>query len=144
MPQKDLSFKTALKRDKPSKPLTVLKDLKLLKGDLLDYGCGQGFDAGYFEMDKYDPYYSPDHPKSKYDTITCVYVLNVLHPNKEKDVLNDIKSLLKKSGVAYIAVRRDVKSDTYTDKGTFQRNVLLPLPVIFENPWCCIYKLKKE
>ena len=144
MSSKDLSHKTARKRNSPSKPLSILNELNLLKGDMLDYGCGHGTDAGYFNMDKYDRYYFPTPPKKQYDTITCLYVLNVLHPNKEKEIIKNIKSLLKSSGFAYIAVRRDVKEDGYTSIGTFQRNVLLPLPIIFENPWCCIYKLKKK
>ncbi len=49
-----------------------------------------------------------------------------------ESVLKKIRGLLKDNGVAYIAVRRDVKQDGYTNKMTYQRNVVLDLPVLTE------------
>jgi hypothetical protein len=58
--------------------MRFLNSLGLLRGKMLDYGCGRGFDAEYYGMDKYDPHYAPEFPKIKFDTITCNYVLNVV------------------------------------------------------------------
>ena len=134
---------TAISRTKPSKPMQILEEKELLKGTLLDYGCGKGFDADYYNMDKYDPKFYPKLPRKKYNTVTCNYVVNVILPNKQKEVLDSIKSKLRLGGVAYISVRRDIKKEGYTSKGTYQRNVFLDLPVLKETDKFCIYILKK-
>ena len=61
----DNSHKTAIKRNKLSAPMRYLSENNLLKGDLLDYGCGRGDDADLLSMDKYDP-----PIVLSYDTIT--------------------------------------------------------------------------
>lgn len=77
--------------------------------DLLDYGCGKGFDADYYGLDRYDPHYFPELDRSKqYDYIFCNYVLNVVDEKTECDIILDIHSLLKPTGKAYFAVRRDM------------------------------------
>jgi len=57
--------------------------------------------------------------------------------------LRKLKGLLSKDGVAYITVRRNVKRARYTTKGTYQRNVVLNLPVVTENSDFCTYQLRK-
>ena len=47
----------AMKRKSPSKASEIICELKLLSNDVLDYGCGYGFDADYYGWEKYDPYY---------------------------------------------------------------------------------------
>jgi hypothetical protein len=137
--------KTAISRTKPAKPMTILSDKGLLKGKKLDYGCGKGLDAETFKMEKFDPHYFPDKPKSLFDTITCQYVLNVVEKEKEAAILKDIQKLLKKEGKAYITVRRDIQKEGLTSKKTFQRNVVLDLPVISEKKnGFCIYELSKN
>lgn len=136
------STDTAISRTTPSKPLQILSEKGLLKGRMLDYGCGRGYDAEFYGMDAYDPHYKPTPPTGKFDTITCTYVLNTLHLKAVEEVLSKIKNLLKKSGAAYIAVRRDIVEGGYTSSGTFQRNVKLNLPVIHEDCRRCIYKMK--
>lgn len=127
------SHKTAIRRTKISAPMKHLCDAGLLFGRMLDYGCGRGFDADQFGMEKYDPYFCSSLPEGKFDVITCNYVLNVLeHDVQIESVLKKIRGLLKDNGVAYIAVRRDVKQDGYTNKMTYQRNVVLDLPVLTE------------
>ncbi len=74
---------TAKKRDCISMPTRKLLDLGLLKGEILDYGCGYGKDvellkAKGFNVTGYDAYYFKDLPIRKYDTIICNYVLNVI------------------------------------------------------------------
>jgi ATP adenylyltransferase len=138
----DLSYKTAKTRNSPSKPMQLLHERGLLRGRMLDFGCGKGFDAEYFGMDAFDPHYNPRFPLGKYDTITCIYVLNTLHPSKVDELLETLMQHLKEKGNAYIAVRRDVEKERYTSTGTFQRNVKLPLPIIYEDSRTCIYRMK--
>ena len=131
------TFKTAITRNRPSLPARYLKSQGLLKGKMLDYGCGKGLDAKCYDMDKYDPYYAPKrNQRGKYDIITCTYVLCVLSKSKQKMVIENIRNLLRKNGVAYISVRRDLKEP----KGD-QRIVNLNLPIIKETSGYCIYKL---
>jgi ATP adenylyltransferase len=140
--EEDLSFKTAKTRKVPSKPIQLLAERGLLKGRKLDYGCGKGTDAQEYGMTAYDPHFNPVEPTGDFDTITCIYVLNTIHPLEGDRVLAKIKALLKVGGFAYIAVRRDVATEGYTRSGTFQRNVKLPLPIIYEDGRCCVYKMK--
>jgi len=55
----------AMKRKSPSKSSLILKDLKILSDDVLDFGCGYGFDADLYEWSKYDPYYHDVFPNKK-------------------------------------------------------------------------------
>jgi len=135
------SHLTAITRTKLSKPIKILRKKKLIVGDVLDYGCGKGFDADYYEFDKYDPHYSPQKPKGKYDTVLCHFVLNVLGINLESKVLKKLKKYIKRGGDAYITVRRDLRKEGYTKKGTYQRKVYLALPIIYEDSDICIYHL---
>ena len=122
----------------------------LLKGEILDYGCGFGTDAGYlseygFNVDKYDNYYFKDYPQKKYDTITCIYVLNVLKPIEQSHVLMEVCELLKHGGKAYFVVRRDIKYEGFRihkihKKPTYQNNVRLPYKSVFLNDFCEIYE----
>lgn len=125
--------------------MRYLNSRGLIRGwDILDYGCGRGFDAKQFSMDKYDPYFFPDKPKKMYDLIVCHFVLNVVEEQEAKEILLDIKSMLVLGGCAYITVRRDVKKEGYTSKGTYQRNVVLNLPVLHQTANYCIYLLDRE
>ncbi len=135
------SHKTAITRKNPSVPMRHLDKKNLLLGDLLDYGCGKGFDADHFNMDKYDPHYAPETPNKTYDTITCNYVFNVVEPHEEAALLHKIYTFLKPEGCAYITVRRDIKTEGYTSKKTYQRNVELSLPVLRETSTYCTYIL---
>jgi len=116
---------------------------KLLIGHVLDFGCGKGKDSNFYKLEKYDPYFFPNKPQEKFNTIACIYVLNVLEPDKEDEILEYIKSLLTEKGIAYLAVRRDIKKEGFTAHHTYQRNVILSLPVLVENSRFCIYQLDK-
>lgn len=141
------SHLTAITRKNPSRPMKVLDKEGLLKGKMLDFGCGKGFDADYFKMDKYDPHHFNSYDiltgvtAQDYDVITCNYVLNVLSIDQENTAINQIKDLLKTGGVAYITVRRDIIKEGFTKKGTYQRNVTLHLPILKETKGFCIYIL---
>ena len=124
------SHLTAIVRKQPSLPITLLKGKGLIKPKVLDYGCGRGFDAKHLKCDKYDPYYAPDEPRAKYQTILCTYVLNVVRKEEESKILKAIQKLLLPQGRAYITVRRDIKAD-YETKNGIQRVVVLPLPTVW-------------
>ena len=134
--------------------MQYLADNNLLKSDMLDYGCGRGGDSlnltsvlgDDFVCWKYDPHYQPkefDPTRCSFDVITCHYVLNVVDVAEGKKILKKIKALLADNGTAYITVRRNIKKEGFTSKGTYQRNVKLKLPVVTENSSFCIYKLTK-
>jgi len=111
---------------------------------MLDFGCGRGLDATTYGLDKYDPHYFPekDWKVEAYDVITCNYVLNVIPTKKERTaVIEDIRNLLTKGGIAYITVRRDIKTQGYTKRGTFQENITLNLAKLWENSSYCTYVL---
>lgn len=143
---KDLSYKTAITRTKISAPTRLLftqgkfnKDF-----DVLDYGCGKGFDADTLGFDKYDPHYFNTFPTKQYDIIVCNYVLNVVPKELELGIIREIKALLKPMGTAYITVRRDIKKEGITKTGTFQRNVHLPFVIHEENNNYCMYRFLIE
>jgi len=139
---KNMSWRTAISRNKPSAPMTFLNGQHRLAGRLLDYGCGKGFDADCFSMEKYDPHFMTKRPEGFYDTITCVYVLNVVDKKEQEEILKSIRNLLSPNGVAYIAVRRDMKED-YKTALSVQRIVKLPYPVVQEEAGHCIYMMSK-
>jgi hypothetical protein len=141
----NLSYKTAIKRSALSAPLKWLLSKGMISDTHLDYGCGRGDDAEAMGYDKYDPWYFPELPTKQYLSITCLYVLNVIKTKKErKDVIKKLKQYLKPGGVAYIAVRRDIKKEGKTSIGTYQYNVELNLPVVRETKGFAIYEVKKK
>lgn len=109
-------YLTAIKRTDISVPTRYLLKHDLLKGRILDYGCGFGFDTdelkrqGY-DITGYDYYYRPDYPGEKFDTIICNYVLNVLEPYAQAEVMMNVTNLLHPKGSAFFAVRRDLKEE---------------------------------
>lgn len=145
---------TAKKREKLSFPVRWLERNGYLKGRILDYGCGFGTDAdflkklNYSNLSKYDKHYYPDYPTTKFDTIICSYVLNVLEKQEQAQVIMEISELLIDNGNAYFAVRRDIKYEGYRlhkiyKKHTYQSNVVLPFNSIFNNEFVEIYEYRK-
>lgn len=133
-------LKTALHRKSLSVPMRILKEKNLLKGTILDFGCGNGDDvkllqkAGFniFGYDKFNSVYKEDRLlKIHYDTLTCNYVFNVMDNLEEHYQL--IETLKKLSDDIYITVRSDIKAKQdnwvfdehsqgyWTSKGSFQR-----------------------
>jgi len=135
-PQNPNSHLTVKERTQASFPVRYLLNQGLLHGRILDFGCGLGVDvaflqAGGFEATGYDPHYAPDPPQGKFDTILCLYVLNVLLPEEQAHVLMAIAELLKPEGRAYFAVRRDIQRDGFRthvkhNVSVYQCNVRLP------------------
>jgi len=146
----EFSYLTAKDRDSLSFPAKILLERNLLKGEILDYGCGKAKDVEVlnsksYNVDAYDKYYFPEYPTKKYDTILCLYVLNVLLPEEQTLCLIEISRLLKTNGKAYFAVRRDIKYEVFRihkkyQKQTYQCNVILPYKSIFQNENLEIYE----
>lgn len=144
------SHLTAKEREFLSFPAKILLNKNLLKGEVLDFGCGFGNDVKVLKekginIDGYDKHYFPDYPTKRYDTIICFYVLNVLLPEEQATVLMELSQLIKPTGKVYIAVRRDIKYPGYRthkihQKKTYQCNVILNSKSIFKNDNCEIYE----
>lgn len=149
-PQNPNSHLTIKDRKQPSFPLRFIINNKLIRGRILDFGSGLGADVTFlqekgFDITGYDPYYSPTVPQGKFDTILCIYVLNVLLPEEQSHVLMAISELLKPGGKAFFAVRRDILRDgfrTHVKYGvnTYQCNVKLPYKSILITNHCEIYE----
>ena len=152
MTKNKYSHLTAKEREKMSFPSRILYERGLLKGNVLDFGCGHGKDVEELQqkkisIDGYDPYYQPNIKREKYDTIICNYVLNVLEAQDQAKVLFEVSQLLKIGGKAYFSVRRDVKRSGFRKhyihkEHTYQTNVLLPFSSIFLNENLEIYEFQ--
>lgn len=148
--QNKFSHLTAKERVYLSFPAQFLLDKNLLQGKILDFGCGFGNDVKIlqkkgFDITGYDPYYFSEYPNEKFDTIICFYVLNVLFPEEQANVLMEVAHLLKPGGKAYYAVRRDIKKEGFRQhyihkKPTYQCIVKLPFKSIHLNEMCEIYE----
>lgn len=141
---------TAIKRTAISAPTRYLLQHNMLKGRILDYGCGFGFDTEDlkqkgFDILGYDNYYRPSFPEGKFDTIICNYVLNVLEPYAQAEVLMNVSNLLVPNGTAFFAVRRDLTVEgfrlhTIHKQYTYQCNVRLPFTSLTRNNSFELYK----
>lgn len=144
------SHLTAKERETLSFPTNSLLKRNLLIGEILDFGCGFGKDVELlknkgFNVLGYDKHYFPEYPIKKFDTIICFYVLNVLMQEEQANVLMEVSQLLKPTGKAYFAVRRDIRFEGFRthkihQKPTYQCNVILNYRSIFKNENCEIYE----
>lgn len=133
----------AIKRTKPSKAATVISEH--VKGRVLDYGCGHGFDANHFGWESFDPYYGPKLPDDEFDTIVCINVANALSRNNRSKLLSSIQEKLSDEGAAYIAVPRNIpKTGKLGIHHSLQNYVVLTLPLLFEDDQLAIYVFAKD
>src|SRR5262245_53096860 len=136
---------TAVKRDRPSQAAEVLIGRGLVRGRVLDFGCGFGFDADHFGWDGYDPFYRPKEPEGEYDTVLCTLLLNALSRNNRAKVLNRIRGLLAANGIVYLGVARNVPvTGKMGVHHSLQNYVVLTLPVVFEDDKLAIYAFRKR
>jgi diadenosine tetraphosphate (Ap4A) HIT family hydrolase len=136
-------YLTAIRRTAISAPTRYLVQHNLLTGRILDFGCGFGADTDLLkekglDITGYDNYYRRSYPTGKFDTIICNYVLNVLEPYDQAEVLMEVSALLKPGGKAFFAVRRDLTQDGFRlhaihKEYTYQCTVRLPYSSVF----CC-------
>jgi DNA phosphorothioation-associated putative methyltransferase len=96
--------RTAIRRNKLSRPVSLLLETQLLNNEnsFFDYGCGHGQDLellamnGYANIGGFDPYYRPDTEVKEADVVNLGYVLNVIENPKERaETLKKAFSLTK-------------------------------------------------
>jgi len=146
-----LAAKTAKTRNRLSAPMRWLKDNNLLIGPILDYGCGKGGDVkrlhtkGY-DIEGWDPVYFKREIDRKFNTITCIYVLNVIRLEEDRqEILDKMEDMLVEGGIIYLVVRRDIETDGFTARGNWQSNLYLDLESIHERKKKFqIYKIRKS
>ena len=136
----------AMNRKNPSKSSCILSELNVLSDDVLDYGCGYGFDADYYKWDKFDPYYFDNYPTKKFQNIVCINVLNVVSKKIRLEIITNIQELLNDTGIAYLCVPRNVPI-----KGKYsgferrpQNYVVLTLNTVYTDKSIQIYELHKH
>ncbi len=144
------SHLTAIERTYLSFPAQFLLNQNLLQGKILDFGCGFGNDVKIlsqkgFDITGYDPHYVPEYPQGKFDTIICFYVLNVLFPEEQANILMEVSHLLKPGGKAYYAVRRDIKREGFREhyvhkKPTYQCLAKLPFHSLYADEMREVYE----
>lgn len=136
---------TAIKGKSMSAPARFLMDQGLIQGRALDFGCGYGFDTDQlrqrgFDIIGYDNYYRQDEPEGRFETIMCIYLLNVLDPLMQTRLLMRVSELLKPGGKAYFAVRRDLVGDkAFHGDFHYQCNVRLPFISLYSTDEYEIY-----
>jgi diadenosine tetraphosphate (Ap4A) HIT family hydrolase len=149
-PNNPYSHLTIKEREWPSFPTKHLLSNGLIKGRVLDFGCGTGVDVEFLrgkghDVIGYDPYYAPDYPTGRFDTILCHYVLNVLLPEEQVAVLMAVSELLEPGGKAYFTVRRDIKRNGFRvhakhNQKVYQCNVVLPFKSLVQAEHCEVYE----
>jgi len=113
-------FRTAQNRTAPSKPMSYYASNGLLRGAVLDFGCGRDVLPDGVVAARYDPAYQPDFAPlaEQYDTITLNYVLNVIPLEAHRaQMLLAVRALLKPEGRLLIAVYQKADQDTKSTAG---------------------------
>jgi len=128
-----------------SKTARVLIARNLIRGRVLDYGCGFGFDADQQGWEAYDPYYRPGKPTGMYDTIMVNHVADILTRASRAELLETVNALLAAGGSAYISVARNIPiSGKPGPRRRIHNYVVLTLPSIFADDEEEIYRLAKD
>jgi hypothetical protein len=128
-----------------SKTARVLIEANLIRGRVLDYGCGLGFDADQQGWEAFDPYYRPGTPTGSYDTILVNHVANILTRSSRVVLFRTVNALLAEGGKAYISVARNIPtSGKPGPRRRIQNFVVLTLPSIFADDEEEIYQLAKD
>lgn len=148
------SFKTAINRRKPSSIAVALHRSGFFKakdiGSILDYGCGRGRDVEFYQAlglqasgyDPHIPFGFAEKPRSTYDMVCIVFVLNVTwDPFLRLQIVRQAVKYLRKGGYVLIATRsaeainREAHEKQWTEFGdgywshkgkrTFQKGISL-------------------
>lgn len=136
----------AANRKNESKTSKILTQLKILGNEVLDYGCGYGFDAMKNNWDRYDPYYYDIEIKKSYQNIICINVLSAVSSTVRQEIISKINYFLKPTGIAYLCVPRNLpKTGKYSGYHRRPQNyVILTLSSIYLDKDIEIYEFKKN
>jgi len=133
----------AIRRETVSKTAQFLHDQGLLRGRILDYGCGFGFDADHFGWEAFDPHYRQKLPAGVFDTIICNHVANMLTRSSRQDLFITLQSLLAPRGKAYVSVSQKIPATgKIAMRKRIQNYVVLTLPSLFRDDELEIYRLE--
>jgi ATP adenylyltransferase len=135
----------AIRRETVSKTARFLEERRLLRGRVLDYGCGFGFDADHYGWEAYDPQYRQKLPEGVFDTIVCNHVANMLTRESRQRLFRSIQALLAPQGKAYVSVSRKIpRAGKIAMRKRIQNYVVLTLPSLFCDDELEIYRLEAE
>ncbi len=135
----------AVGREALSTTARILRESGLIRGRVLDYGCGLGDDARLQGWDAYDPHYRPEKPTGLYDTIVVNHVANMLTRKSRGKLFEAVNTLLAPEGSAYISVSRNIPtSGKPGPRRRIQNYVVLTLPSVFIDAKEEIYCLEKD
>jgi len=133
----------AVRRETVSKTARFLEEHQLLRGRVLDYGCGFGFDADHFGWEAYDPHYRQKLPEGLFDTIVCNHVANMLTRANRQELFQAIQALFAPKGKAYLSVSRKIpRTGKIAQRKRIQNYVVLTLPSVFCDEELEIYRLE--
>jgi hypothetical protein len=133
----------AVRRETVSKTARFLEERRLLRGRVLDYGCGFGFDADHFGWEAYDPHYRQKLPEGLFDTIVCNHVANMLTRDSRRELFCAIQALLAPQGKAYVSVSRKIpRAGKVALRKRIQNYVVLTLPSLYRDGELEIYRLE--
>lgn len=125
-----------------SKTARVLIARGLIRGRVLDYGCGHGFDADDQGWEGYDPYYRPTPPTGPYDTVIVNHVANILTRGSRAALLKQVGDLLASGGAAYVSVARNIPvAGKHGPRRRLQNYVVLTLPTVYADAEEEVYQL---
>ena len=135
----------AIRRETVSKTAWFLEEHRLLRGRVLDYGCGFGLDADHFGWETFDPYYRQKLPDGRFDTIVCNHVANMLTRESRQNLFRAIQVLLAVQGKAYVLVSRKIpRTGKIAMRKRIQNYVVLTLPPVFRDDELEIYRLEAD
>jgi SAM-dependent methyltransferase len=133
----------AIRRQTLSKTARFVVEGGLVRGRVLDYGCGFGFDADHFGWEAYDPHYRQKLPQGLFDTVVCNHVANMLTRASRQELFRSLQALLAPRGKAYLSVSRKIPT---TGKAAMRKRiqnyVLLSLPSLYRDDELEIYRLE--
>ena len=133
----------AIRRETVSQTARFLDERRLLRGRVLDYGCGFGFDADHFGWEAYDPHYRQKPPEGLFDTVVCNHVANMLTRDSRQELFRTLQALLAPQGKAYVSVSRKIpKAGKVALRKRIQNYVVLTLPSLFRDGELEIYRLE--
>jgi hypothetical protein len=136
-------FGGAIRRETVSATARFLADHGLLRGRILDYGCGFGFDADHFGSEAFDPHYRQQAPEGVFDTIVCNHVANMLTRRSRHGLFEALVGLLAPRGKAYVSVSRKIPPVGKSGlRKRIQNYVVLTLPSVYRDGELEIYRLE--